>query len=72
MASVTISFDEFQNLMVDKQDKANAIALLNTEFPDDTCQLIALKAIFDIKEQKNNNEDTTTEGGNDNITIPEP
>lgn len=48
--NIFITFEELSKLQKDSVDKANVIALLNTEFPDDTCQLIAIKSILGISE----------------------
>lgn len=51
---ISIPYEDYKALAQDSVDKANVISLLQTEFPDDTCQLIAIKAILGLVE-----DDTT-------------
>ena len=48
---VSLPYEDYAKLVKDSADKENVIALLNTEFPDDTCQLIAVKAVLGIEEE---------------------
>lgn len=48
---VSIPYEDYAKLVKDSSDKENVIALINTEFPDDTCQLIAIKAVLGIEEK---------------------
>lgn len=52
---VIVPYEEYATLVKDSADKANVVQLLKTDFPDDTCQLIAIKSILGIEE-----DDTTT------------
>lgn len=68
--TVTVPYEEYRQLVADSEDKASTIKLLDTEFPDDTCQLIAVKSLLGIGEKK---EDTagatdTTDGGDTQTT----
>lgn len=50
--NIFVTYDELSKLQKDSADKASVIAILNTEFPDETCQLIAIKSILGlIKEE---------------------
>ena len=57
MTNVMVAYDDLMKLQKDSADKAAVISLLNQEFPDDTCQLIAIKAILGIVENEEENTD---------------
>lgn len=59
--TITILYEDLATLQRDSADKAAVIALLKTEFPDDTCQLKAIKSVLGVEE-----EETPTE------VVPEP
>lgn len=68
--NIFITYEELSKLQKDSADKASVIAILNTEFPDATCQLIAIKSILGIVEPE---EETPTETPEDTpATEPEP
>lgn len=50
--TVTIPYEDYKTLVQDASDKVNVISILKTEFPDDTCQLVAIKSILGVKEEK--------------------
>lgn len=50
--TTTIPYEDYKALVEDAADKANVIAILNTEFKDAECQLIAVKAILGIEEKE--------------------
>lgn len=50
--TTTIPYEDYKALVEDSVDKANVISILKTEFPDDTCALIAIKAILGIVEEE--------------------
>lgn len=47
--TTTIPYEDYKALVEDSADKANVISILNTEFKDAECQLIAVKAILGIE-----------------------
>lgn len=48
---IPVDSEEYAKLVMDSADKKNTIELLKTEFPDDTCQLIAIKAVLGVVEE---------------------
>lgn len=50
--TTTIPYEDYKTLVADAADKANVIAVLNTEFKDAECQLVAIKAILGIEEKE--------------------
>lgn len=71
--NIFIEFDELSRLQKDSADKANIIAILNTEFPDETCQLIAIKSILGIvetEEEPTEPSDPSDPGTTDPIDPP--
>lgn len=44
--NIFITYDELSRLQKDSANLTSVMAILNTEFPDDTCQLIAIKSIL--------------------------
>lgn len=46
--TVTVPQEDYAKLVKDAADKENVITILNTTFPDATCQLIAIKAILGV------------------------
>lgn len=55
---VSVPYEDYQALARDAADKAAVILLLNTKFPDDTCQLIAIKALLGIIDKEDDAPDT--------------
>lgn len=66
--TTTIPYEDYKALVQDQSDKNNVIAILQTEFPDDTCALIAVKAILGIVE--NEPEDPDPGSGTTDPTDP--
>lgn len=60
--NIFITFEDLSRLQKDSADKANIVAILNTEFPDDTCQLIAIKSILGLIEEKEEEAKPTPPG----------
>lgn len=56
---VTVPYNDYNKLLSDSEDKRSIIQLLNTEFPDDTCQLIAIKSVLGVTDEETSDEDTT-------------
>lgn len=51
--NIFIPYEDLNKLQRDSANLESIISLLNTEFPDDTCQLIAIKSILGlIKEEE--------------------
>lgn len=46
---VTIPNEDYAKLMADSVDKQNVIKILETTFPDEACQLLAVKTILGIQ-----------------------
>jgi len=46
--TVTVPYEDYQKLTQAAADKENVVKILNTTFPDATCQLIAIKSILEI------------------------
>lgn len=55
--NVMVAYDDLMKLQKDSADKAAVISLLGQEFPDTTCQLIAIKAILGIKDEEDNTDE---------------
>lgn len=76
--NVYIPYTDFTQLQQDSAKLASVIAILGTEFPDDTCQLIAIKSVLGIEEEKEEeptdpvdpNPDDTQDPGNTDPTDP--
>lgn len=49
---VTIPYEDLIKLQKDSADKEAVISLLKTEFPDDTCMVIAIKSVLSVKEEE--------------------
>ena len=60
--NIFITFEDLSRLQKDSADKANIVTILNTEFPDDTCQLIAIKSILGLIEKKEEEPGPTPPG----------
>lgn len=58
--TVTVPYEDYSKLVEDSAEKANVIKLLKTEFPDDTCQLIAIKAMLGVVDETSNEEPSDT------------
>lgn len=52
--TTTVPYEDYKKLVEDAADKENVVALLNTEFKDAECQLLAIKAVLgmEIKEEE--------------------
>lgn len=48
--NIQIPYTDFKSMETDSTKLADVKELLKTEFPDDTCQLIAIKAVLEIEE----------------------
>lgn len=55
---ISIPYEDYKKISKDSADKESIVQLLNTEFPDDTCQLIAIKSVLGLIEVED--DDTTT------------
>lgn len=62
---VQIPYSDFKTLESDSAKLADVKAILETEFPDDTCQLIAVKSMLGIETKKDDDN-----GGNTDPTDP--
>lgn len=49
MNNVQILYSELSKLQTDSARLSDVIALLNLKFPDDTCQLLAIKGMLGIE-----------------------
>lgn len=49
---IMVPYDDYNSLVNDAAKLVSVIGILETKFPDDTCQLIALKSILGIKDPK--------------------
>lgn len=49
--NIQVPYDDWSKLKKDSADKDAVKQIINTEFPDDTCQLIAIKAILSDGEE---------------------
>lgn len=49
--NVYVPYSDFVELGQDSAKLASVISILNTKFPDDTCQLIAIKSVLGIEEE---------------------
>lgn len=63
MASLitTVPYDDYNILVKDSEDKANVIELLNAEFPDAECQVLAIKAVLGMLKKDEEVEDEPIE-----------
>lgn len=50
--TTTIPYEDYSKLVADAADKANIISILNAEFKDADCQLIAIKAILGVEDKE--------------------
>lgn len=50
--NVTILYNDFTRLEADSAKLADVTALVKTEFPDDTCQIKAIKAVLGIEDNE--------------------
>lgn len=66
MANVVIPYDDFLKLSKDSADKENIMAIMNTTFPDATCQVIAIKAILD----KDDTSSSSSSGSSSSNSAP--
>lgn len=48
--NVLVSIEDYNEILRDSEQLANVKKLLETEFPDDTCQMIAIKSLLGIVE----------------------
>lgn len=51
LPTINVPYEDVMKLKADADKLQAVIELLNTEFPDDTCQLIAIKSILGIEEE---------------------
>ena len=54
--NITLTYTDFKQLEADSAKLADVKKVLETEFPDDTCALIAVKAILGIEEATGDGE----------------
>lgn len=47
--NVLVPLSEYNDILKDSETLTNVKKLLETEFPDDTCQLIAVKSLLGIE-----------------------
>lgn len=66
--NIFIEYTELSRLQTDSANLASVMAILDTEFPDDTCQLLAIKSILGMipkeeeePEEPENPDDSNTE-----------
>lgn len=50
--NVSIPYGDLVELEQDSAQKKAIVSIINTKFPDDTCQLIAIKSVLGIEEEK--------------------
>ena len=50
--TIPVPYSDFTKLEQDSAKLNSVIAIINTEFPDDTCMLIAIKSILGITEEE--------------------
>lgn len=48
-ANITVPYNDFVQLEQDSTKLSSVVAMVNTKFPDDTCQLIAIKSVLGIE-----------------------
>lgn len=58
---ICVPYEDYNKLLKDSADKETVIQLLKTEFPDDTCQLIAIKTVLGIVEEEPEEEQEPSE-----------
>ena len=66
LQTVTIPYDDCMKMRKDSADIEAVKSLIATEFPDDTCKLVAIKAVLGIVEEPEGTEepdDEDTTGG---------
>lgn len=49
--TIPVPYEDYVQLVRDSADKQAVINLLKTDFPDDTCQLIAIKSLLGIDKE---------------------
>lgn len=49
---ILVPYEEFAQKAKDSADLNSIKSILNTEFPDDTCQVLAIKAILGMIEEE--------------------
>ena len=69
LPTISVPYEDVMKLKEDSTELKNVIELLNTEFPDDTCQLIAIKSILGIETEK---EPSATTEPTDPVDPSEP
>lgn len=71
---ITVPYEDYKSLVEDSKDKQNVTQILKTEFPDDTCALIAIKAILGIVEEEEEPDEDTVDDTTDPVepTDPDP
>lgn len=66
--NILIPYEDYTKIKQDADDKAAALAILGAEFADETCRLIALKAVLGyVEPEEEGNEEPNTDP-----TEPEP
>lgn len=65
---ILVPYDEYTAMVKDSADLASIRGLLLTDFPDNTCQILAIKSVLEIVPEKepipenpNKNEEIKTE-----------
>lgn len=66
---VPVPYDNYETLISDSADKANVVSLLMADFKDSDSQLLAIKAILGIVEEKEeiNTDEPTTDDSEETI-----
>lgn len=49
LPTINVPYEDVMKLKEESANLKSVIDLLNTEFPDDTCQLIAIKSVLGIE-----------------------
>lgn len=59
---ILVPYDEYTAMVKDSADLASIRGLLLTDFPDNTCQILAIKSVLGmVPENPNKNEEIKTE-----------
>ena len=73
VSNIFIPYEDFVNLQQDSAKLTSIISIINTEFPDDTCQIIANKSVLGIVDEEEEHEvpdDPSTEPTDQEPTDP--
>lgn len=61
--NVLVPLEDYNKILRDSEELANVKTLLETEFPDDTCQMIAVKSLLGIVEDETSDPTDPPTGG---------